>query len=421
MTPLIALALAQAPLPTVSVPSPTMMTAADTTSAPETPLQAWRADAQEYAERFDVSTAEALRALQIQEASVPLTDRLAVAWRPRLAGVVIEHRPTWRIVVNLTGDTPVASESVTIAGYPVPIDFRTGARATRDAILAAVEQHGDAIRAAVRHPPGMGVDARQGMLAVLVRPDDLDESSAVATASRLEQIAGVPVHILTWAESDRDLEIEGGGRMVGADPTDGRKYVCTTGFVVVNGSQTGITTAAHCPDEMRFVERDRAAQSLPMIGAWGARYQDVQIHAAPAPLPPLFRADDSDYPRPVTSWRNRTSTRVGDFVCHRGERTGYSCSVVEYVDYAPPGALCAGPCPATWVAVRGPKCRGGDSGGPVFVGTIAIGTTKGGSYTGDGTCRLYYYMSTDYLPEGWTVARGAPEGEASRLRGEASK
>jgi hypothetical protein len=86
----------------------------------------------------------------------------------------------------------------------------------------------------------------------------------------------------------------------------------------------------------------------------------------------------------VTSWRNRTSTRAGDIVCHRGEHSGYSCAEVELVDYAPPGTLCAGPCDPVWVTVAGPKCAGGDSGGPVFSGTIAFGILKGGSYRRDG-------------------------------------
>jgi hypothetical protein len=131
----------------------------------------------------------------------------------------------------------------------------------------------------------------------------------------------------------------------------------------------------------------------------------------------LFFADKGKtISRAVTSWRNRTSTRAGDMVCHRGERTGYSCAEVEYPDYAPPGDLCAGPCEPTWVAVRGPTCKGGDSGGPVFAGTIAFGLVKGSSYTGDGRCRLYYYMSTDYLPPGWTVAVEGATGIAQKQK-----
>jgi hypothetical protein len=94
---------------------------------------------------------------------------------------------------------------------------------------------------------------------------------------------------------------------------------------------------------------------------------------------------------------------VGDIVCHRGETTGYSCAEVEYVDFAPAGDLCGGACLPTWVAVKGPRCKGGDSGAPVFLGTKAFGIVKGGNYLPDGTCRFYYYMSTDYLPDGWTL------------------
>jgi len=52
----------------------------------------------------------------------------------------------------------------------------------------------------------------------------------------------------------------------------------------------------------------------------------------------------------------------------------------------------------------GPTCRGGDSGGPVFSGTVAFGIAKGANYTREGGCNFYFYMSTDYLPVGWTLA-----------------
>jgi hypothetical protein len=55
------------------------------------------------------------------------------------------------------------------------------------------------------------------------------------------------------------------------------------------------------------------------------------------------------------------------------------------------------------VAVRGPKCRGGDSGGPIFAGTVAFGIIKGGHWGSGGRCSYYYYMSTDYLPGEWRL------------------
>ena len=107
--------------------------------------------------------------------------------------------------------------------------------------------------------------------------------------------------------------------------------------------------------------------------------------------------------RRLTSWRNLADTRAGDFVCHYGESSGYSCAVVELTDYAPPGDLCGGPCSPTWVTVKGPGCIAGDSGGPVFSGGIAFGIAKGVNRTAAGQCLFYYYMSTDYLPPPWRL------------------
>ena len=130
----------------------------------------------------------------------------------------------------------------------------------------------------------------------------------------------------------------------------------------------------------------------------------MQINLSPEASEPLFYANrGAGSLRRLTTWRNVASTRAGDFVCHYGESSGYSCAEVELTDYAPPGDLCGGPCAPVWVTVAGPSCGGGDSGGPVFRGSIAFGIVKGASYAKDGKCNFYYYMSTDYLPEGWSL------------------
>jgi hypothetical protein len=380
------------------------VTATENADQVQTPAAALAQDASEYARQYDVPLAEAIRRLHTQEESVPIIDRLQATYRDRLAGIFIEHQPAYRIVISLTGPESVADEVIMIGGMSVPIVFRTGASATRDQILAAIERHQGDIRAALPHPPGMGVDPRTGTLVVMARAQDVDDEEPAALATRLTEIAGVPVQIRTWADADKNLNLAGGSRVVGVGRSDGKRYVCTTGFVVTDGMRTGVTTAAHCPDELSYVDRDHTATPLSMVGAWGARYQDVQIDVSGDVLQPFFYVDAArTESRPLTSWRNRTSTRAGDFVCHRGEPSGYSCAEVAFVDYAPPGDLCAGPCEPLWVAVRGPSCKGGDSGGPVFSGTIAFGIVKGASYDTDGTCRLYYYMSTDYLPPGWTL------------------
>jgi hypothetical protein len=249
----------------------------------------------------------------------------------------------------------------------------------------------------------MGADPRTGEMVVLLRSRTVDLYGVDTIKAELEAITAVPVRIRTLDRPDTNLAIEGGARVEGRD-SSGRHRACTTGFVVTDMQRTGILTAAHCPDILTFIDPLGGTSPLSFVGEWGARYQDVQIHVSPERLQPLFYADTAKSQlRRLTSWRNRTSTRAGDAVCHRGETTGYSCSQVELVDFAPPGDLCGGPCEPYWVTVAGPNCRGGDSGGPVFNGSVAFGIVKGGSYDTGGACAFYYYMSTDYLPPGWSL------------------
>jgi hypothetical protein len=141
----------------------------------------------------------------------------------------------------------------------------------------------------------------------------------------------------------------------------------------------------------------------------------VQVNISPDATRPLFYSNrGAGTLRRLASWRNAASTRAGDFVCHYGESSGYSCSTVELTDYAPPGTLCGGPCSPTWVTVRGPSCIPGDSGGPVFSGGIAFGIAKGVNRTSNGRCLFYYYMSTDYLPPPWRLLTAAPYPAAMR-------
>jgi hypothetical protein len=209
---------------------------------------------------------------------------------------------------------------------------------------------------------------------------------------------------------ESNLSVDGGGRVEGINALTGRRNLCTTAFVVTNGETNAITTAAHCPDELTYVDREGGTTMLPMIGSWGAAYQDVQINGSANSPDPLFYSNrGAGTLRRVVSWRNAASTRAGDFVCHYGESSGYSCAVVELTDYAPPGDLCGGPCSPTWTTVKGPGCIPGDSGGPVFSGSVAFGIAKGVNRTAAGQCLFYYYMSTDYLPPPWRLLVAGPK------------
>lgn len=380
------------------------------TDTVESPEQAREQDAGEYARQFGVPLDEAIRRLNALEESVPATDRLADKYRSRLAGISIVHKPDFQIVVALTGGDPVPPEHLYAGGMNVPVVFHTGAKATRDQVIWAMTYHQKEIRAAFDSPPAMGLDPRTGELVIIIGSEKASQADALQ--AKVQAIAKVPVRMIVLDNIDVNLAAPvGGSRLEGTNPGDGKRYLCTTGFTVTDGSRYGVATAAHCLDDLTYYDPKRVSTPLDYAGQWGWGYRDVQINLSNQVLPPLFYADSAKTVlRPVTAQRPRESMRAGDYVCHRGERTGYSCATVQMTDFAPAGDLCGGACLPTWVTVSGPTCKGGDSGSPVFSGTTALGILKGASYRRGGTCAFYFFMSLDYLPPGWSLLKAPPEG-----------
>jgi streptogrisin C len=371
----------------------------------QTQTEALADDAVQYAAQFAVTPEEGLRRLKAQQASVAATDAIAQEFGGRLAGISIEHVPEYRILVLLTGSDPVPDR----AAAGVPITFRTGAKATHAQAVEAMRKHLIDLRTDLPNARGAGYDQRTGEVVLLVTRADAERLGADAIRSRAEQVSGVPVRIVINELNESNLSVDGGGRVEGLNLQTNRRNLCTTAFVVTNGETSAIATAAHCPDELTYVDRDGNLVALPMIGSWGAGYQDVQINGSPDSPEPLFYSNrGAGTLRRLVSWRNVASTRAGDFVCHYGESSGYSCATVELTDYAPPGALCGGACSPTWVTVKGPTCVAGDSGGPVFSGEVAFGIAKGVNRASSGQCLFYYYMSTDYLPAPWRLMVASP-------------
>ncbi len=358
-------------------------------------------DAAHYAARHSVTLFEAIRRLRAQEESVAVSDRIALALKSRLAGISIEHGPQYRLVVLLTGTEPVADQAALAAGTPVPVVFQLGAAATRDRIVTAMRTHQPTLRAQLPNARGMGLDQRTGELVLFVNGSDARRHGLEAIEERAEAMTGVPVRV-ALADPAKNMLL-GGSRLVGVDPATGRRQGCTTGFVVRDATRTGVVTAAHCPDSLAYQAPDGNSIPLQFAGGWGVGHQDVQVHVGAGAAEPLFYANRLNGSlRRLTEARPRQSVRAGDSVCHWGEGTGYSCSQVELTDYAPPGDLCGGPCEPVWVTVTGPGCKSGDSGGPVFIGGVAFGILKGGSGISS-RCNFYYYMSLDFLPDGWRL------------------
>ena len=383
---------------------PATASAASQAEPVQSPIRSLQEDAARYAAQYGVPEREAVRRLRVQQASAAATDVIAREFAGRVAGIALDHRPEFRISVLLTGAQAVPARILQVGGSSVPVVFRTGARATHAQAVAALRKHLIDFRSELPTARGAGYDQRTGEVVLLVAVADAQRLGIETIGRRSEQVSGVPVRVVINDLLESNMALAGGGRVSGLDSVSGQRNLCTTGFVVSDGTRRAIATAAHCADTLTYRDPVNGDTSLAFGGQWGLGYHDVQINHSPLPLRPLFYANRrAGSLRSLTSWRNRASTRPGDFVCHWGESSGYSCAEVQLTDYAPPGALCGGPCSPTWVTVAGPTCRAGDSGGPVFSGTLAFGIAKGVNRTRSGGCNFYYYMSTDFLPPPWRL------------------
>lgn len=181
---------------------------------------------------------------------------------------------------------------------------------------------------------------------------------------------------------------------------------CTTGFSVrdaVSGL-AGVLTAGHCAGPAgsvaQYYDVDGSTYGVTMSGIrWDAN-QDFSWYQTPHVEFPTFFAG-SDY-RDVSGTILRTQM-AGNWVCHYGRTTGYSCGIVDTIRYDPPDHICNNTnCSDRWPAIiedAGVKCAGGDSGGPHFNGTTAWGITSAGTTLGiqAGQCPLLIFMSAEQL------------------------
>ena len=162
----------------------------------QTAEEALAADARWYARSQGVSHEEAVRRLRIQSEMGGLIGQLRKTYKPRLAGLIIEHQPVYRVRVRLTGTLPVAPQEHKLAGSRLPVLFETGAKATIDELLAAMQTHTNALKRLYPTLAGMGTDERTSEIVLDVyAPDPAAAAAARARLPEAQKLLGVPVRI----------------------------------------------------------------------------------------------------------------------------------------------------------------------------------------------------------------------------------
>jgi len=124
----------------------------------------------------------------------------------------------------------------------------------------------------------------------------------------------------------------------------------------------------------------------------------------PASIKAEFYANSATVPTTLTGKIQQFDLNIGDMVCHRGQTTGYSCGKIITKNMGL--ASCNEESCETWIGVFPSEninpslaCAGGDSGGPAFVASQAVGIIKAGASDGEwiGGCQLAVYMSIDRI------------------------
>lgn len=393
-----------------------------------------------YAKTYGVSEQEALRRLALQKSSYIKIDRLKRHFASRLAGVYIEHTPTYRVVFYLTGDSPVNDFSLDIENLApnvysgeltLPVHIRTGAKFSKLELINSMYFYGSQLKEQFPNMQGIGIDEVNNKINIIVEESEGIQSRSLKPLS--STLNNLPLRVTYTNVSLKPAANIRASESLRLQDAQKSTSSCTSGFNVKDGKNNLFsTTAAHC-DNYNITLTDRKSNTqVPLV--YSKEYydssKDFQVmkksNSSDKLLPEFFAMDN--VAKKVTGRRTKNSTNTGDLACHFGHTTGFSCGNVSDTNFQPVGRnnsdIC-GPnnslaCSTNWIQVKGDSldCWGGDSGGPVFLGSTALGLLSFATYDykspgpqnwtsamkGQGWCGgkknpsgYFVYMSTDEL------------------------
>jgi len=150
-------------------------------------------DAQNVATSLKISLEEAKSRLKVQEHSSPITERLRKQYESRLAGLYIEHEPTHRIVVRLTGHAVIRPEFHHFDGDSLEVAFVPGAAHKLSHLQKRFDKVFGRLTASTPAVQGGYVDERTGEVVIEVLRG---ESKAKAQAMALRSEIGAPIRVV---------------------------------------------------------------------------------------------------------------------------------------------------------------------------------------------------------------------------------
>lgn len=355
----------------------TLSSAAQGAAGPPSP--ALLADAEAYAQSFDVSVEEGVRRLRLQSEAGLLDAALREADPQGFAGLWVEHWPAFRVTAafrNPTAARPRVDELVRGTGLAGLVELRRGEQS-----LARLEElfeiaHRRVQRAGFKADLAIDVHANS----VKVFTVDAPGLQRALAAARAE----LPAHVVVEQVPALSEPVT---TVIGGYPASG----CTWGFTVQRwNGDVGILTAAHCGNTQAY-----AGVNLPFRGEDQQGNQDVQWHSACDIFDVSNLFESGIGLRSCIGTRTRDQQAVGSLVYKYGTTTGRTWSQIQYKTYSVWWVTSSA---STFIYTDGDPfpydfSEPGDSGSPVFVEDLAYGILIGHVTTNkDGI-----YMPINYI------------------------
>jgi len=366
--------------------------AADATPVKETGAgvmsgaQALHLDADALAAATGMSTLDARRTLEQQQRAAQALTAMQAAEPARFAGGWMETTASGVVAhARFTGDsvpssalaesTPVKKDLAVVNG-PTARELADAS----DAIAKATTEHDNVV--------GTGVDISSGEVVVWASPSNTASAMPdVATAlGNTELPAAVNAAVATAQRDGIPVQVRTASASAGNQNRGGVSITrCTAGFSVyyTGSGQRGLLTAGHCDNGGQYAVTPNGSPSYSK-STWSELWNqttDMQIDvlASHTPLNSFFGTSATT----ATTATGTGTAWQGQYLCHRGVTTGYSCGYVQSTAFAPTwqGACNNTTCASTFVQVSGINLRNdhGDSGGPWFIGGTAYGIHMGGT------------------------------------------
>lgn len=378
--------------------------AAEPGSSPLHPLtaeQAFEVDVLGVAKAHGISPEAARSRLNVENHLRPILKRVRSQYASRLAGVYIEHAPTSRLVVRLTGTDAVRPEFHQFGADPLEVTYALGADRTLADLQRTFDAKFPALIARVPGVQGGYVDQRTGEIVV-----DVLKEARLGKIADVQRLAvghfDAPVRIETMDAPLVNQVVEGSGHLSFTQATV-TGVQCTGGFNVrdISGSpiRYGTLTAGHCqPDGGSFSYAEALTSTpihtLTMVATNFTASADIAWASFSTTAADVTNRYYANQWRTVFGSILKDDLVTNQSLCRYGQNGGYGCGTVQSTTYNP-GSTC-GPgltigsgtstCSSVYVdmLVASGLCVAGDSGGPWFTPAqqnLAAGIHKAGSGT----------------------------------------